>query len=43
MHRVFVSYHHINDQCYKDMLVKWADDILLQLYLLVLKPEIVNM
>ncbi len=25
MHRVFVSYHHANDQKYKDALVKWAE------------------
>ena len=24
MHRVFVSYHHANDQLYKDALVEWA-------------------
>lgn len=24
MHRVFISYHHANDQWYKDDLVKWA-------------------
>ncbi len=24
MHRVFISYHHQNDQIYKDALVKWA-------------------
>ena len=26
MHRVFISYHHDNDQDYKDGLVKWAKD-----------------
>lgn len=26
MHRVFISYHHKNDQLYKDALVKWAQE-----------------
>ena len=26
MHRVFISYHHDNDQVYKDGLVKWAEE-----------------
>lgn len=26
MHRVFISYHHDNDQGYKDTLVKWAKE-----------------
>ena len=26
MHRVFISYHHANDQKYKDGLVKWAKE-----------------
>lgn len=25
-HRVFVSYHHANDQAYKDKLVRWAEE-----------------
>lgn len=25
-HRVFISYHHANDQAYKDMLVKWGKE-----------------
>lgn len=25
-HRVFVSFHHANDQVYKDLLVKWAEE-----------------
>ena len=26
MHKVFVSFHHANDQCYKDELVKWGTE-----------------
>lgn len=26
MHRVFISYHHDNDQNYKNALVKWAEE-----------------
>ena len=26
MHKVFISFHHKNDQDYKDYLVKWAED-----------------
>lgn len=26
MHKVFISFHHKNDQCYKDYLVKWAEE-----------------
>lgn len=26
MHRVFISYHHDNDQGYKNALVKWAEE-----------------
>lgn len=25
-HRVFISYHHANDQIYKDALVKWGEE-----------------
>lgn len=25
-HRVFISYHHANDQCYKDELVRWGKE-----------------
>lgn len=26
MHKVFISYHHTNDQNAKDVLVKWAQE-----------------
>lgn len=25
-HKVFISFHHENDQTYKDALVKWGED-----------------